>query len=86
MFFTKRREKKVVYKIAFCDTPDLRTKFGEDTILYNSFEDAEHRIYKSKACGWRNAVLAQEENFYNKPFGAWKIDSAWLVIEKVEIY
>lgn len=70
--FGKKHEKKEVYKIAFCDTPDLSTKFGEWDWTFDTYFAADHRI----RTGWKWTIEEKVENAY-------KIDDAWLVIEKV---
>lgn len=68
--FSKKR--KEAYKIAFCDTPDISTKFGEWPGTFNSYDEADLDI----RMGWNKAIKQKKENAY-------QIDDGWLVIEKV---
>lgn len=68
--FSKKH--KEVYKIAFCDTPDISTKFGEWNGTFNTYLEADHCI----RMGWEKAIQTKTDNAY-------KINGAWLVIEKV---
>ncbi len=65
-------KKEKGYKIAFCDTPDLSTKFGEWNGIFDTYSLADHCI----RMGWGKAIKAKTTNAY-------QIDSAWLVIEKI---
>ena len=68
----KRKENKKIYKIAFCDTCDISTKFGEEHMDYPTYEAAKNAIF-SKNAGWGKAI--QEYNGDSA-----KIDGAWLII------
>ena len=68
----KKKENKKIYKIAFCDTYDISTKFGEERVDYPTYEAAKNAIF-SKNAGWGKAI--QEYNGDNA-----KIDGAWLII------
>lgn len=72
--FLKKKQKIKKYVIAFCDTNDISTKFGEWQEKFDTYEEAKHRIF-SKACGWGKAILDTDEDKA-------KIDSAWLIIEE----
>jgi len=52
----KRKENKKVYKIAFCDTCDISTKFGEEHVDYSTYEAAKNAIF-SKNAGWGQSFL-----------------------------
>lgn len=71
-FRKRQKEPKESYKIAFCETPDLSTKFGEWDGLFETYSAADHCI----RMGWHDAIKKKENDAY-------QIDSAWLVIEKV---
>lgn len=62
------------YKIAFCDTPDLSTKFGEWHSLFDTYSSADFNIRME----WGKAIEKKVE-------GAYKVDNGWLVIEKVVV-
>lgn len=70
--FSKKHKNTEIYKIAFCDTPDISTKFGEWNGIFNTYFSADHYI----RMGWGKAILAKTDNAY-------KINDSWLVIEKV---
>ena len=70
--FSKKHKNTEMYKIAFCDTPDISTKFGEWNGTFDTYELADHCI----RMGWGKAIRAKTDNAY-------KIDDSWLVIEKV---
>ena len=70
--FSKKHKNTEKYKIAFCDTPDLSTKFGEWNVTFDTYSMADHCI----RMGWGRAIKAKTENAY-------EIDATWLVIEKV---
>lgn len=70
--FSKKHKNTEVYKIAFCDTSDISTKFGEWDGSFDTYSAADHCI----RMGWGKAIQEKTDNAY-------KIDSAWLVIEKV---
>lgn len=69
--FSKAHKGAETYKIAFCDTPDLSTKFGEWNGIFDTYAAADHAI----RMGWKKAMQGKTDNAY-------KIDGAWLVIEK----
>ena len=71
-FWKKESKKEKGYKIAFCDTCDLNTKFGEWNGIFDTYAAADHAI----RIGWEKAIQEKTDNAY-------KIDSAWLVIEKI---
>ena len=58
--------------MAFCDNNDLSTKFGEHNNTYETYETADHVI----RMGWNK----RREDKINDGY---KIDDAWLVIEKI---
>lgn len=68
----KKKENKKIYKIAFCDTCNISTKFSEYYVDYPTYEAAKNAIF-SKVAGWGKAI--QEYNGDNA-----KIDGAWLII------
>lgn len=70
--FSKKRKDTEAYKIAFCDTPDISTKFGEWNGIFDTYFSADHCI----RMGWGKAIVAKTDNAY-------KINGGWLVIEKV---
>ena len=70
--FSKKHKNIEKYKIAFCDTPDLSTKFGEWNGTFDTYSAADHCIRMA----WGKAIKA-------KTTDAYEIDSAWLVIEKI---
>lgn len=65
------------YRIVFCDEPNLSTRFGQDSEIFDTYKDAEYRIHGSKLNGWRNAIISCKEN-------AWQVDGGWLMIEKID--
>ena len=71
-FWKKESKKGKGYKIAFCDTYDLNTKFGEWNGIFNTYDEADHAI----RMGWNKSIKQKKESAY-------QIDSAWLVIEKL---
>lgn len=71
---SKKHQNTEMYKIAFCDTPDLLTKFGEWNGTFDTYSAADHCI----RMGWGKAIQAKTANAY-------QIDGSWLVIEKVAI-
>jgi len=75
--FLKKKQKNKKYVIAFCDTDDISTKFGEWHEKFGTYEDAKYRIF-SKVCGWGRAILDIDGDKA-------KIDSAWLIIEEKTI-
>lgn len=68
----KKKSPKEFYKIAFCDTPDISTKFGEWNGTFNTYFEADHCI----RMGWYYAIKKKENDAY-------QIDDGWLVIERV---
>lgn len=48
--FLKKKQKLKKYVIAFCDTNDISTKFGEWYEEFDTYEEAKCRIF-SKMCG-----------------------------------
>lgn len=70
--FSKKHKGAEIYKIAFCDTPDISTKFGEWNGIFNTYAAADHCI----RMGWEKTIQTKINNAY-------KIDGAWLVIEKI---
>ena len=85
MFFIKRKKEKVkkYYVIAVCRTADINTKYGEYPCKFDTCYDARNTILSYAR--WGEEILRQEENYSNKPAGAWKIKNKWLVIqEKIE--
>ena len=70
--FSKKHKGAEVYKIAFCDTPNISTKFGEWNGVFDTYFAADHCI----RMGWKKAIQAKTDKAY-------KIESGWLVIEKV---
>lgn len=74
--FLKKKQKAKKYVIAFCDTDDILTKFGEWHEEFDTYEKAKYRIF-SKVCGWGKAILDTDGD-------KTKIDSAWLIIEEKE--
>lgn len=70
--FSKKHKDAEGYKIAFCDTPDISTKFGEWNEIFDTYSAADHCI----RMGWKKAIQAKTDNAY-------KIDGGWLVIEKI---
>lgn len=72
LFSKKRKTPGERYKIAFCDTPDLSSKFGEYKAIFDCYSTADHYI----RMGWKRAIKGKTENAY-------QIEDAWLVIEKV---
>ncbi len=71
-FWKKESKKEKGYKIAFCDTYDLNTKFGEWKGTFDTYEAADHTI----RMGWNKSIIQKIENAY-------QINDAWLVIEKI---
>ena len=71
-FWKKESKKEEEYKIAFCDTYNLNTKFGEWNGIFSTYAEADHTI----RMGWGKSIK-------QKIKGAYQIDSAWLVIEKI---
>lgn len=71
-FWKKESKKEKGYKIAFCDTCDLSTKFDEWDGIFDTYAAADHTI----RMGWGKAIQAKIDNAY-------KIDGGWLVIEKI---
>ena len=67
-----KMRKKENYRIAFCEENDLATKFGEYNVTFNTYEQADHAI----RMGWKYRITETVNNGY-------KINSAWLIIEKV---
>lgn len=70
--FGKKVYTQEKYKIAFCDTPELSTKFGEWHSLFDTYSSADFNI----RMGWGKAIECKVD-------GAYKVDDGWLVIEKV---
>ena len=70
---TKKQQSKssVIYKIAFCDENNLDTKFGEENMKFDTYEQADFAIRMN----W-NKQKNQKVN------DGYAINSAWLVIEK----
>jgi hypothetical protein len=68
--FSKKGTKKETYKVVFCDTSDLATKFGEYG-TYETYETADHVI--------RMAWNKKKEDKINNGY---KINDAWVLIEK----
>ena len=71
-FWKKESKKEKGYKIAFCDTYNLNTKFGEWNGIFNTYDEADHAI----RMGWGKSIKQKIEDAY-------QIDDAWLVIEKI---
>ena len=69
--FSKKHKKAESYRIAFCDTPDISTKFGEWNGIFKTYEAADHCV----RMGWKKSIQMHVDDAY-------KIDDAWLVIEK----
>ena len=67
--------KNYYFKIAYCDQPTLKTKFGSYPVKFDSPLNAEETI-KSPTYGWYYAIQEKQ----NTP-RAYKIDDAWLMIE-----
>lgn len=82
MFFKrkKKEENKKYYVIAVCKTADIHTKYGEYPCKFDTHAGARNTILSYAK--WGEEVLRQEENYKNKPAGAWKIKNRWLVIEE----
>lgn len=78
MFNFFKKEKKPIYKIAFCEENDLSTKFGEDNEVFNSYEEAKYRIFSTVA-GYGKAIDYYEGDSAKLDS---LIDNAWLIIEK----
>lgn len=72
--FRKKIDTQEKYKIAFCDTPDLSTKFGEWHFVFDTYSSADFSI----RMGWGKAIERKVD-------GAYEIDDGWLVIEKVTV-
>ena len=70
--FKKKEEKEEIYKIALCDENDLSTKFGEYNSTFKTYDSADHAIRMV----WR-------KNREDKVKDGYKINDAWLVIEKI---
>lgn len=66
--------KNYYFKIAFCDQPSLKTKFGSYYIKFNTPLQAEEAIESRN--GWYYAIQERQ----NTP-RAYKIDDGWLMIE-----
>ena len=71
-FWKKESKKANGYKIAFCDTCNLNTKFGEWNGIFDTYAEADHTI----RMGWGKSIKQKID-------GAYQIDGAWLVIEKI---
>lgn len=69
--FKKNKKDTAQFIIAFCDTPDLSTKFGNYQCTFETFHMADFAI---RMC-WSQAQKIKE--------GCYKIDSAYLIVEKV---
>jgi len=67
--------KNYYFKIAFCDQPTLKTKFGNYYVKFDSPLEAEEAI-KSKTNGWRYII----EEKQNTP-RAYRVKDIWLMIE-----
>ena len=70
--FGKKIYTQEKYKIAFCDTPSLSTKFGEWHATFDTYSSADCCI----RMGWGKAIERKVD-------GAYELDDGWLVIEKV---
>lgn len=70
-FFKKNKKETAQFIIAFCDAPDLSTKFGSYDCIFETFHKADFII---RMC-WSHAQKVKE--------GCYKIDSAYLIIEKI---
>jgi len=69
--FSKKGTPKETYKVVFCDTNDLTTKFGEYG-TYKTYETADHVI--------RMAWNKKKEDKINNGYKIKK--DAWVLIEK----
>lgn len=78
----KRQKPCPIYGIAFCSKPDISTKFDEYDKTFNSIAEAKQFICNSGANDWDRAIKRNLENTIDPHENAWKIDDAWLVIEK----
>ena len=70
----KKDKNKVYFKIAFCEEPDLATKFGESGETFDTYDQAKYRVF-SKVAGWGKASQGRIGDMNH-------IDSGWLIIEK----
>ena len=70
-FFKKEEKAKEEYKVVFCDTNDLATKFGEYG-TYETYKKADHVI--------RMAWNKRREDKINDGY---QVDDAWIIIEKI---
>lgn len=70
----KKNKNKAYFKIAFCEEPDLATKFGESIEVFDTYDSARNRVF-SKVAGWGKASQDRIGDMNH-------IDSAWLIIEK----
>ena len=69
-FFKKAKKETTRFMIAFCDTPDLSTKFGNDKSVFETFQEADFAI---RMC-WSQARKVKE--------GCYKIDGGYLIVEE----
>ena len=70
----KKNKNRVYFKIAFCEEPDLATKFGESIEIFDTYDLAKNRVF-SKVAGWGKASQGRIGDMNH-------IDGAWLIIEK----
>lgn len=70
-FFKKSKKEIAHFVIAFCDTPNLIDKFGSYNCIFETFQEADFTI---RMC-WPHAQKVKE--------GCYKIDSAYLIVEKI---
>lgn len=59
---------KLMFVVAFCDTPDLATKFGQDNISFDNYETA----LRSIKVFWPQAIKVQDDIY--------KVDGAYLIV------
>ena len=69
-FFNKAKKETAQFVIAFCDTPDLSTKFGNSEETFKTFQEADVIIRRY----WPQAQKVKE--------GCYKLDGGYLIVEK----
>lgn len=72
LFSKKNKKETAQFIIAFCDTPNLATKFGGYHAIFETYAEADFNIRMN----WAHAKKVVE--------GCYKINSAYLIIEQIK--
>ena len=78
LFKKKKKLKKEIYKLFFCDEPDIATKFGEYSKEYSDLDSARWAIL-STANGW-GSNLGRRENGAYEILNNYGTHVSWIII------